>query len=638
MQPVISSQVFQTSNNYRWLKAKWTSRILLFFAALAIAVILITIQFGYTPAIPKIRNEVFKRALTSTQPFIYKNSEIARKYKGFRSFFNEIKPYERGLTSPSAKRSHTTGSNLFPDGIKSAFYVTWDPQSFYSLQKNISKLNLVIPEWMFLDGKADTLKIQKDDRAYEVMKRSGVNIMPILSNNEDQLFNGESVKRIITNKAKRERLINSATAELLRNNFVGINVDFEELKQDDDKDLINFMHEFSDTLHSHGLLLTMDVIPFNDDYDYRTLAKYCDYLFVMAYDEFTSDNSPGPICDQKWIEAAIDDAANKIPSDKLILALAGYGGYDWAKGSEGENVTYQKALSIAREENAKIEFDNNTYNLSFSYTDDDKVDHKVYFTDAATVFNSMRFAAESGLKGVALWRLGAEDSRIWDFYERNMSVDSLQNFDFKAFTSVKSSDDVDYSGEGEVLDIISTPKNGTIRTETDRHDMLISEEYYDTLPSMFIVQKYGQAIPKKLLLTFDDGPDPVYTPQILDILSQEHVPACFFMVGLNAENNIPLVKRIYAEGHEIGNHTFTHPNVAEISSRRALFEMEATRLLIECITGHSTIMFRAPFNADSEPEKMDELIPVALARTKIISTWVNQLTRKTGSRESAPIQ
>jgi cellulose synthase/poly-beta-1,6-N-acetylglucosamine synthase-like glycosyltransferase/peptidoglycan/xylan/chitin deacetylase (PgdA/CDA1 family) len=118
----------------------------------------------------------------------------------------------------------------------------------------------------------------------------------------------------------------------------------------------------------------------------------------------------------------------------------------------------------------------------------------------------------------------------------------------------------------------------------------------------------------KLVLTFDDGPDPRYTPRILDILSKYHVPATFFIVGINAENNIPIVKREFKEGHEIGNHTFTHPNIAKVSQRRAILEMESTRLLIECITGHSTIMFRAPYNADFEPEKWEELIPVAIAR------------------------
>ncbi len=61
----------------------------------------------------------------------------------------------------------------------------------------------------------------------------------------------------------------------------------------------------------------------------------------------------------------------------------------------------------------------------------------------------------------------------------------------------------------------------SIRPEIDSTEMLISEEHYDSLPSMFVVRKYGQADPKKLVLTFDDGPDPTWTPQVLDILKKE---------------------------------------------------------------------------------------------------------------------
>jgi peptidoglycan/xylan/chitin deacetylase (PgdA/CDA1 family) len=100
-----------------------------------------------------------------------------------------------------------------------------------------------------------------------------------------------------------------------------------------------------------------------------------------------------------------------------------------------------------------------------------------------------------------------------------------------------------------------------------------------------VARKYGTNDSMKLVLTFDDGPDPDYTPKILDILSKYHVPATFFVIGINAENNIPIVKREFREGHEIGNHTFTHPNIAKVSQRRAILEIESTRLLIECITG-----------------------------------------------------
>lgn len=632
MNSLTAHQVFQTSSSSRWLKVKWITRLLLFLAITGITVITIALQKGYTPSLPQLKSLQYKKVLDSSHTFVYKNSAIARQYGGFRKFITEKKAYTNENFSPyGLKRGDISGNietdfsnrdeafeafNKFPCGIRSAFYVSWDPQSFYSLQRNISKLNLVIPEWMFIDSKADTLRIQKDDRAFEVMKKAGVKIMPILSNNEGEIFHGDAVARIINNKSKRERLIRDVINELVKNKFIGVNVDFEELQQKDDHALIAFQKELYQKLHAAGFLVTQDVIPFNDDYDYKKLALYNDYLFVMAYDEFSNETAPGPICDQKWIEAAIDDAAKKIPASKMIIALAGYGGYDWPKGDVAESITYQKALSIAKEEEGTISFNNDTYNLDFTYDDDNNIPHQVFFTDAATTFNTMRFATEYGVSGVALWRLGAEDNRIWDFYNKSMTKNELKSFDFNAFTSVESPDDVDYSGEGEVLDIISTPTNGRITPEVDTAEMLISEERYDSLPSMFIVQKYGKADPKKLVLTFDDGPDPTYTPKILDILSKEHVPATFFLVGINAENNIPLVKRIYQEGHEIGNHTFTHPNIAEVSRRRAVLEMESTRLLIECITGHSTIMFRAPFNADFEPEKMEELIPVAIARTR----------------------
>ncbi len=70
-----------------------------------------------------------------------------------------------------------------------------------------------------------------------------------------------------------------------------------------------------------------------------------------------------------------------------------------------------------------------------------------------------------------------------------------------------------------------------------------------------------------MALTFDDGPSAEWTPKILDILKQKGVKATFFIVGENGETNPGLVQRILAEGHEIGNHTFTHPNIGRSVGR-----------------------------------------------------------------------
>ena len=88
------------------------------------------------------------------------------------------------------------------------------------------------------------------------------------------------------------------------------------------------------------------------------------------------------------------------------------------------------------------------------------------------------------------------------------------------------------------------------------------------------------------------------------------------LVNVEAIQYLPLLKRIYNEGYEIGNHTFTHPNIATVSTERAATEMETTRLLIEAVTGRSTVLFRAPYNADAEPSTETELKPIALSKQK----------------------
>ncbi len=624
MSDTSSKQIFQTNNPTRWQSFQWGSRVLIIIAILLVVVLVITLVRGGEPSLPKL-NEDYKAAITADKTLV-PEANIAKEYKGFRAYITEKKPHFKG----TFEAADTTGGDWmdilglsasatkwheFPAGIRSAFYVAWDPQSYFSLSRNISNLNLVIPEWFFIDPNADTVFKNVDQRGFDLMRRSGVKIMPMLSNNYKGDFRPDALTRIFKDDKKRAKLIADVLKECLANNFVGVNVDFEELQDDSDEPLILFMKELSAAFKQHGLLVTQDVSPYNNDYNYKELSKYCDYIFLMAYDEYSDTSVPGPVSSQKWIEGAVDEAAKKISADKIILCLAAYG-YDWIDGKKGDVVTYQEALTVAKDNDATVKYNNDTYNLSYDYSDEDSAHHQVYFTDAATNFNTLRFATEYGLAGSAIWRLGSEDSRVWDFYDKDMRKEAISKLDFNEFNTVESSTDVDYIGEGEVLDIIATPKQGYITPSFDTAEMLISEERYDSLPSMFVVKRYGKAKPKQLLLTFDDGPDPIYTPQILDTLSKYHVPAAFFMVGLNMENNLPIVKRVYREGHEIGNHTFTHPNIAEVSKDRAKLEMRLTRLLIECITGHSTIYFRAPYNADSEPESMQEMIPVQIARER----------------------
>jgi peptidoglycan-N-acetylglucosamine deacetylase len=629
-----TNQVFQTASSSRWSRFIWSSRLIALFVVLAVVTIIITLTRVYTPSLPNMIGTQEKEALLDSSSWLFNKSKIGKQYGGFRKYINEKVAYKGGAY-PIPKRfkkrngvivqadSSFYSFKKFSAGVRAGFYVNWSPTSYASLEQNISRLNMVLPEWFFLDPVADTLTVKVDQKALDLLNKSGVKVLPLLTNNIGTVFRGDVVHRILNSPEKRDRLISDIIKYLELYKLDGINIDFEDLQEKKNEVLVQFQKSLYEQMHAKGMLVSQDVQPFNQDYNFEELSRYNDYVILMAYDQFSDGTGPGPICHQKWIEGAVDDAIQKIPADKLILAVAGFG-YDW-KLDENDKVisvlpiSYQDALTLARSYDGKIIFDNDSYNLHFTYDGDDGAPHKVQFTDAATTFNSMRFAEESGLSGVALWRLGNEDSRMWDFYDHDMSKDSLKNFDFHLFSTVKTmiTDETPaYSGEGEVLDVIGGPSSGKITPELDTAELLISEESYDQLPSKWLARKYGTKDKKKLVLTFDDGPDPIYTPQILDILSRENVPAAFFLIGINAENNIPIVKRIYREGHEIGNHTFTHPNIAKVSRKRAIVEMDATRLLIEAITGHSTVLFRAPFNADFEPVKAEELIPVAIAREK----------------------
>ena len=616
-----NSQIFQSTNKSRWQRTKWVLRTFLFLLPIFAAIFFIGIYLmnKNQPDIP-LEGAAIKKVLTDSVPS-YRESKLEREYRGFKKAIGNkwAKGQGCGQTNTPLNLSN---SKYFSDslGIRAAFYVNWDAaQSFSSLQRNIENVNLVIPEWLFIDPTTDQLYNTIDPKALKVMQAAGVKIMPLLTNNYKTLFRGETVRRIITNPVKRQKLINDIIAVLKQYKFVGVNIDFEELVLDNDKPLIDFQKLLYQQLHAQDFLVSQDVIPFNNDYNFSALSKYNDYLILMAYDQHHAETKPGPNSSQKWIEAAVLDITAKVPSNKIILAVPAFG-HDWKTKNKKiisvSDVTYQQAIANAKSSEARINFDNDSYNLDYTYYDSENNLHQVYFVDAATNFNTIRFATETNLAGTALWRLGGEDVRLWSFYNKPMTKKALGKFDFIKFNEIKAGSAPDFVGEGEVLDIIASPKDGYIRSEIDSVSMLISEEYYDKLPSTYVIRRFGATPKKKLILTFDDGPDPKYTKQILDTLAFYHVPAVFFVVGYQAENNIPLIKRIFREGHEIGNHTFTHPDMSKVSGIQASLEMDATRLLIECITGHSTILFRAPFNADSEPGKYEELAPIALSRQK----------------------
>ncbi len=634
-----SSQIFQTNSPSRWKRIKWTGRIIFFIALFILAVVVLAVILAQNPS-ANVRPGEYSGNRQEMKLSAYHNKKI----KGFKDFL-EKKERDELL------RKRSSGSNeSSKQFIRAAFYTPWSgSKSTPSLERYGDRINVIFPEWFFIDT-SNNIKLQTriDSAGLVNMRFKNIRIMPMLTNFNSSKkdsegkpapdFDGALIHTILNDTVKQKKFIQQVMDTLSYYNFQGINVDFEEIKEPTNKPLSRFQKNLYQALHEKNMVVTQDVSAMNDDYDFEKLSEYNDYIILMAYDQYNNSTGAGPICDQKWVEDAVDQAALKMDSKKIILGLAGYG-YDWASWTNNEGMpemevrdrTYAEAIDQARIANAVIDFDNDNFNLHYTYTEKafDSLSplkkHIVWFSDAATIFNEMRFADEYGLAGTALWRLGSEDPRVWSFYNLDLDNRSLDknpfNFNLLYSIPINPNQKPSWIGQqgGEILNILGVPQEGKIKLEFDSAEQLISEQVYTQLPSGYVYEKSGEDTSDigpghKIILTFDDGPGDEYTPKILDILEKEKVPATFFIVGLEAEKNLPVLKRIYRDGFEIGNHTFTHHNIATMSPERAEIELKATRLIIEAVTDHSTILFRAPYNADSEPQTFEEIEP--LARSK----------------------
>jgi cellulose synthase/poly-beta-1,6-N-acetylglucosamine synthase-like glycosyltransferase/peptidoglycan/xylan/chitin deacetylase (PgdA/CDA1 family)/spore germination protein YaaH len=502
-----------------------------------------------------------------------------------------------------------------PNGnpVAVGFYVNWDSSSLTSLKRNISQLDWVVPEWVRLSGdEGNPLVLDIDDEAVDFIhqQRPDMPVLPLVQNYKNEQWNTDILVKAISTEARRQGLITALLDVVAKNNFGGLTIDIEEVPASSQTDLFIFIDELHQELQKRNLILAQ-AVPFdNPDWNYRAFANVTDYLMLMAYDEHWSDGEAGPVAGQDWFEEALSTRMKELSPAKTIVCIGNYG-YNWSDADkEAETVSFQDSLVTARESldsPTDIKFDPVSKNPYYSYDEDDGSTHTVWFLDAVTAFNQIKNAQKYNVAGFALWRLGSEDPSFWTIFGNDGTPESPTDL-----TNIKYGYDVDFDGTGEILQVKAVPQDGTRDIRADNAGNATNEVYRE-IPSSYVIQRTGDK-PGKIVLTFDDGPDPRWTPQILDILKAENVKAAFFIVGQNGQQNPDLLKRIVDEGNEIGNHTYTHPNLGEVPSRITDLELNTTQRLIESVTGHSTRLFRAPYFGDAEPKTPDEVEPTEIAQ------------------------
>jgi cellulose synthase/poly-beta-1,6-N-acetylglucosamine synthase-like glycosyltransferase/peptidoglycan/xylan/chitin deacetylase (PgdA/CDA1 family)/spore germination protein YaaH len=542
------------------------------------------------------------------------------------------------------------------EGLRAAEYVEWDPGSYSSLKQHIHQIDLLFPEWLHVvtpDGKLTAYSI--DNRPYDVVDKDGAvhgvdreqkvahtiaaaaedtEIFPLV-NNVDPSKNSftSSIGDFLSDGDARAHFVQQVDQFLAKNpGYHGLTLDFEDIPGEAQPGYMALLATLYQDFQPRKLKLYVKTPVGNSDFDLKYIADHSDGLVLMNYDQHDSISSgPGPLAAQDWFIDNLKNAMKVVPKEKLICSLGSYG-YDWttalpppAKRKGGKPVadpelkvlsseikTTQEAWQGATDAGADIELDPDSLNVHFAYDDNDEhVRHQVWYLDAVTVLNQMRAARALGLQTFALWRLGSEDNSLWKIWDAPVTSNPV-----KDLAQIEPGFDVDTEGEGDILRVTQKPQNGQRVVTMDDDDSIpmsyrsIVSETMTSYPAPFTVDQYGYHA-NQIALSFDDGPDPVWTPRILDVLNKYHVVGTFFMIGAEAQNYVGVMQRVYREGHEIGNHTWFHPDISEISNGSVDLELNLTERLFAAKLGVQPLYFRPPYSIDQEPDTNDQAAPIA---------------------------
>jgi len=511
------------------------------------------------------------------------------------------------------------------DPLRAAFYEEDDASSLASLQLHYHDIDLLIPDSLhaaWTDGHLEIDRNTKLNAWMKSMQATGLElpIMSMVNNYNGKDWAIKDMAEMLAQPVARARLTKELTDFATQQRQPGIVVDFEQVPKSSMEDFQHFIHDLGESLRAANLKLMIALPAADWSYDYKYLAAQTDAMILMNYDFHYPTSDPGPIAAQDWFVTNIQNITKLVPPEKIVMGIANYG-YDWQAKSKtaphpiAQPVTFQQAIVTAVESETDVEFDSDSLNPHYSYGDEKNNVHQVWMLDALTAYNELRVAERAGVRGTALWRLGMEDPSIWFIWDATHPDDAIRS----KVQDVPPGYDLILEGQGDIWRITNTPQSGRRAFEYDASTDLFTDETFKTYPLSWRIDQMGY-LSHKVALTFDDGPDPEWTPKIVDILHQKQAPAAFFVIGESANQYPGVVKREFDLGNEVGNHTFTHPDFETVSKAQVQFELNLTELLLESNLAVKTLLFRPPFGIDHQPETASEIamLPVPQSMGYII--------------------
>ena len=296
----------------------------------------------------------------------------------------------------------------------------WDPRGAASLHAAVSSGAVQEAGPVWASPTADGgLALAPAVPAAALIVGSGGRLLPTIQNYVDDAWQGDVVAAILADPVASERHRRLLVDLAREHDWDGVEIDYGNLPPTAGPSFVEFLGRLRDQLHDEGrdLIVTVPARVSDEEraealaYSYQALGNVSDQLRLRTHFHAWEGSAPGPVAPLSWLQDVVAYAVERVPREKLMLGLATYG-FDWGP-DRGVELQTADALALASELGVRPQWNAAAAAHTFSYVEDG-VEHTVWFEDSRSVEQKYALAEREGLRGVAIWRLGGEDWRLWD--------------------------------------------------------------------------------------------------------------------------------------------------------------------------------------------------------------------------------
>lgn len=292
---------------------------------------------------------------------------------------------------------------------------------FADATANMTGVNVISPTWFYLtDTSGNIASIASADYVAQAHEK-GLKVWGLIDNFTQDVSTTETLSSTAARQNIISQLIQAATGV----GMDGINVDFESLSEDVGIHFLEFLRELSIECHKNNLVLSVDnPVPedFTSHYDRAEQGRVVDYVIIMGYDEHYVGSDAGSVASLPWVEQGVQDTLAEVPAERVINAVPFYTRL-WR--TTGGNVTSEaigmdQAQQVIAENNVETYWDKTT-SQNYGTYDIDNSTYQIWLEDSQSIAEKVKLVSKYNLAGVSAWKLGFENSGIWQVISDNLN-------------------------------------------------------------------------------------------------------------------------------------------------------------------------------------------------------------------------